>query len=197
MSLTEKVKQPSKKAKYVLLMAIIAISLTISPALSRPKSSFVTDPAHNWDVNVNAKGYSDIIYARVDSVPSIYFDNNQIQFTMILNAPIPKTPTDQALAYIWSLNLNGDGLFNTPGDLNVRVAYDGDVTHGVYYGWHAYLDGNDWSGIMYTFTIKGNVVTFTFPLSYLGNPTSFKWCASSIQMSPTFNGDSTSIATWG
>jgi len=79
--------------------------------------------------------------------------------------------------------------------VNARVAWDGDPTHGQYFGWHAYLDGRiPIYGIMFTFTIRGNILTFTFPLSYIDYPTSFTWYGEAIQADVAR--DPTSTATW-
>ena len=194
-SYVDKIK---KKSKFLALIGILLFSLGISPVLSRPRSSHVTDPRNDWIVNNSAKGYSDIIFSKVETVHTGYFENKQIQFTMVLAENIPLIATDQFMAYVWSMDLNGDGQLNTPGDMNARVAYDGDITHSGNYGWHAYLDGSYSAGIMYTFTIKGNVVTFTFPLSLLNNPTSFMWMGSSIEVnSGGTSDDATSMVTWG
>jgi hypothetical protein len=192
------VDKVKKKSKFLALFTIMLVPLSISPVLSHPKFSYVNDPRNDWTVNVSAKGYSDIIFAKVETVLTGYFESKQILFTMVLASHIPLTTTEQYVSYVWSIDLNGDGQFNTPGDMNARVAYDGDVTHTDNYGWHAYLDGNYYTGIMFTFTIKGNTVTFTFPLSYLHNPTSFKWMGSSIEVNlGGTNSDETSKATWG
>ena len=118
---------------------------------------------------------------------------------MILDGSPPRTPSEQYLAYVWHFDLDEDGYFypDDPGDVNVRVAWDGDPTHGPYFGWHAYLDGRPIYGIMFTFTITGNTVTFTFPLSYIDYPTSFSWYGKTIRSDVgIYAEDPTSTAIW-
>lgn len=180
----------------VALIAMSLMAFTSGYALSMRPSSVVQDPKGDWETQVSPASYFDIKQAKVDLVGTSFFERTHMRVSMVLDGKIPEMPSEQYLAYVWSFDLDGDGEFNTPGDVNARVAWDGDPAHGVYFGWHAYLDGVDFAGILFTFNINGNTVTFTFPLSYIGNPTSFNWLGTSIRYDGGYNGDHTSIATW-
>lgn len=90
---------------------------------------------------------------------------------------VPDSPTDY-LAYVWGLDLDGDGAQNGPADRNVRVAFDPDRSHTEVYGWHAFVDlqGDVLFGLS-GFTRSGSTVSATVETDDIVNPDSFGWQA--------------------
>lgn len=174
------------------LLATSVLALTLGYGFAASQVSVVKDPKADW-IGPGAP-YSDIRRAKIQLVRTSFLERTHVRVSMVLDGRPPRIPSELYLAYVWSFDLDGIPGFNTVGDVNARVAWDGDQTHGPYFGWHAYLDGVHFAGIMFTFTIRGNTVTFTFPLSYIDYPTSFSWYGEAIQADVAR--DPTSTATW-
>ena len=198
------------KAISEIMLTLLSISMVVEVScarVTRAPASVVQDRKGDWVTYGFGPGapYSDVLQAKislvdmhtvihdVEGIDNEDEDRAYMRVSMIIGGKPPRTPSEHYLAYVWHFDLDGDGDFSDfPGDVNARVFWDGN-------GWHASLDGVDFTGIPFTYTITGRHVTFTFPLSSINNPTSFRWFGLTYQIDASDNlvaTDWVSIATW-
>jgi len=120
----------------------------------------------------------EILSANVSQVDS------KIRFEMDLSTDIPIQPTKYT-AFVWNLDLdsnpNTGDLFRELGiDVRIRVAFDPDPNHGIYYGWHGYIDRYVNPRGPLPYNISGRRISIDINLDELGNPSSFDWIATTI-----------------
>lgn len=188
------------KAISVILMVMSVLPLTLDCCFGASSVSVVEDLQGDWVTYDFGPGapYSDILQAkiklmRVPAKANEIEERIHMRVSMVLDGKVPSLPDESYLAYVWHFDLDGDGDFSDfPGDVNARVAWTGD-------GWYTYLDGAYFADTLFTFTITGSCVKFSFPLSYVNNPTSFSWFGLTYQTDVSGNlvaTDPTSTATW-
>ena len=148
-----------------------------------PSSACMSDPAGDW-IGGLGNSYTDITSACILQVDE---DTIQVEMTVVGNIPFSDSDFDHFLGFVWGLDLNENGIFSEfPPyaeeyvDANIRVAHD------PLYGWQAFIDGRPEVGMLSGFAIIENKVTFSFPMSYIGNPTSFRWETGALEA--TFDG---------
>jgi hypothetical protein len=177
----------------ILLISIITLSFNIQQVTSELKTIFmpvcISDPIGDW-IGGLGNSYTDITSACILQVDE---DTIQVEMMVVGNIPFSNPEFNHFLGFVWGLDLNENGVFGEfppyvaePIDANIRVAYDPDPTHGEVYGWHAFIDGRPQVGILSEFTIIKNKVVFSFPMSYIESPTSFRWEAGTPES--TFEG---------
>ena len=204
------------KKVLMFIMALLVLSM-IPPIMAsdgskirrvaRAPASVVQDRKGDWVTYGLGPGapYSDVRQAKiglvdmhtvihdVEEIDDEYEDRAYMRVSMVVGGKPPRTPSELYLAYVWHFDLDRDGDFSDfPGDVNARVFWDGNR-------WNAFLDGIDFAGIPFRYTITGRHVTFTFPLSVLNNPTSFSWFGLTYQRDASDNlvaTDWVSTATW-
>lgn len=133
-------------------------------------------------------GGTGLDYMDITSACIINIDHWTVRFEMTVVGDIPEDPSPRFIGYVWGLDLDQDGIFNefppySPGytDLNVRVAFDPDPTHGAVFGWHGFIDGRAGPQILYeSFSIIANTVSFTLSRSSIYDASSFLWEANAI-----------------
>jgi len=173
-------KAVSGMVLLILLASILSIRIDTTQASDA--TSCITDGTNDW-IGGTGLDFMDITSACIVDVD--YFT---VRFEMSVADNIPEDPSPMFIGYVWGLDLDQDGIFNefppyAPDytDLNVRVAFDPDPTHGPVFGWHGFIDGKHGPQILYeSFSIIANNVSFTLSLSEIYDPTSFLWQASTV-----------------
>lgn len=140
-------------------------------------SACITDDTNDWIGGIG------LDYMDITSACIVNIDYWTVRFEMTVVGDIPEDPSPKFIGYVWGLDLDQDGIFNefppyAPDytDLNVRVAFDPDPTHGDVFGWHGFIDGKYGPQILYeSFSFIANTVSFTLSLSSIYDPISFLW----------------------
>ena len=187
-----KLKAVSGIMLTMLFIGMLTSTFNIQQVKAEPKTIYmpvcIIDPIGDW-IGGSGNSYTDIISACIQ----VDEDTIKVEMMVVGNIPFSDPNFNNFLGFVWGLDLNENGIFTEfPPyadeyiDANIRVAHDPDPTHGEYYGWHAFIDGRPGIGILSGFTISKNKVTFSFSLSDIGNPTSFRWEAGTVES--TFEG---------
>lgn len=177
-------KMSRKTVSGIVLLILLAsfLSIRIKTTQASDATSCIIDDTNDW-IGGTGLDFMDITSACIVNVD--YFT---VRFEMSVANNIPEDPSPMFIGYVWALDLDQDGIFNefppyAPDytDLNVRVAFDPDPTHGAVFGWHGFIDGKYCPQILYeSFSIIANTVLFTLSLSEIYDPTPFLWQAGTI-----------------
>ena len=173
-------KAVSGMVLLILLASILSIRIETTQASDA--TSCITDDTNDW------MGGTGLNFMDITSACIVNVDYFTVRFEMSVVDNIPENPSPMFIGYVWVLDLDQDGIFNefppyAPDytDLNVRVAFDPDPTHGPVFGWHGFIDGKYGPQILYeSFSIVANTVSFTLSLSEIYDPTSFLWQAGTV-----------------
>jgi hypothetical protein len=151
----------------ILLTALVTVGL-VYPLYAA--SSVVHDPRGD-----SVAPYLDIVQAKVTEQQG----KGTLSFMMELAGPVPKTPSESDLRWVWSLDTN-PATFpggNLAAEYTVRVEWNGTEFAAVLNDRTPQLTGGQSIVTPTPFSVNGATIKASADLAMLGSPASFGWNA--------------------